>query len=144
MVRSPHRRFLFGPVTTNSRSIGCNGDTIYDTHVHLWRDDGVHLMTPWPPAEPLQRRMATQKGLEPSTSGVTGRRSDQLNYCAVGGRRVWFSPTGWRFRLTPCEVSDMGSIGRGATSVWLRAGIFHSPTLGLFGRATAPLGLGPE
>jgi hypothetical protein len=38
----------------------------------------------------LQRRMATRKGLEPSTSGVTGRRSNQLNYRArqfagVGG-----------------------------------------------------------
>ena len=27
--------------------------------------------------------MATRKGLEPSTSGVTGRRSNQLNYMAV-------------------------------------------------------------
>ena len=26
--------------------------------------------------------MATRKGLEPSTSGVTGRRSNQLNYMA--------------------------------------------------------------
>ena len=31
----------------------------------------------------LQRQMATTKGLEPSTSGVTGRRSNQLNYMAV-------------------------------------------------------------
>ena len=27
--------------------------------------------------------MATRKGLEPSTSGVTGRRSNQLNYRAM-------------------------------------------------------------
>ena len=27
--------------------------------------------------------MATRKGLEPSTSGVTGRRSNQLNYLAI-------------------------------------------------------------
>ena len=34
----------------------------------------------------LQRQMATRKGLEPSTSGVTGRRSNQLNYRAkLGG-----------------------------------------------------------
>ncbi len=33
----------------------------------------------------LQRQMATRKGLEPSTSGVTGRRSNQLNYRAIGG-----------------------------------------------------------
>ena len=29
--------------------------------------------------------MATRKGLEPSTSGVTGRRSNQLNYRAIWG-----------------------------------------------------------
>ena len=27
--------------------------------------------------------MATKKGLEPSTSGVTGRRSNRLNYLAI-------------------------------------------------------------
>ena len=31
----------------------------------------------------LQQRVATTKGLEPSTSGVTGRRSNQLNYLAI-------------------------------------------------------------
>ena len=30
----------------------------------------------------LQQHLATRKGLEPSTSGVTGRRSNQLNYRA--------------------------------------------------------------
>ena len=34
----------------------------------------------------LQQRVATTKGLEPSTSGVTGRRSNQLNYMAVDAR----------------------------------------------------------
>ena len=33
----------------------------------------------------LQQRVATTKGLEPSTSGVTGRRSNQLNYRAIFG-----------------------------------------------------------
>ena len=33
----------------------------------------------------LQQRVATTKGLEPSTSGVTGRRSNQLNYRAIYG-----------------------------------------------------------
>ena len=31
----------------------------------------------------LQQRVATTKGLEPSSSGVTGRRSNQLNYLAI-------------------------------------------------------------
>ena len=36
----------------------------------------------------LQRQMATRKGLEPSTSGVTGRRSNQLNYHATWYRVI--------------------------------------------------------
>ncbi len=33
---------------------------------------------------PLERgMMATEKGLEPSTSGVTGRRSNRLNHSAT-------------------------------------------------------------
>ncbi len=35
----------------------------------------------------LQQQMATTKGLEPSTSGVTGRRSNQLNYLALSRSR---------------------------------------------------------
>ncbi len=35
--------------------------------------------------------MATRKGLEPSTSGVTGRRSNQLNYRAT---KVWWEQQG--------------------------------------------------
>ena len=40
----------------------------------------------------LQRQMATRKGLEPSTSGVTGRRSNQLNYRAIW---CWASYPWW-------------------------------------------------
>ena len=35
------------------------------------------------PTELQRHIMATRKGLEPSTSGVTGRRSNQLNYRAI-------------------------------------------------------------
>ena len=31
----------------------------------------------------MEELLATTKGLEPSTSGVTGRRSNQLNYMAT-------------------------------------------------------------
>ena len=33
--------------------------------------------------EPSTGHVATKKGLEPSTSGVTGRRSNRLNYLAT-------------------------------------------------------------
>ena len=33
--------------------------------------------------------MATKKGLEPSTSGVTGRRSNQLSYLAIAPRSLF-------------------------------------------------------
>ena len=33
--------------------------------------------------------MATRKGLEPSTSGVTGRRSNRLNYRAICNIYMW-------------------------------------------------------
>ena len=43
--------------------------------------------------------MATRKGLEPSTSGVTGRRSNQLNYRAILGSIM--------------NSTELGSPGRG-------------------------------
>ena len=36
-----------------------------------------------------QQQMATKKGLEPSTSGVTGRRSNQLSYLAIAPRPLF-------------------------------------------------------
>ena len=34
-------------------------------------------------SDEISTLLATRKGLEPSTSGVTGRRSNQLNYRAI-------------------------------------------------------------
>ncbi len=50
--------------------------------------------------------MATRKGLEPSTSGVTGRRSNQLNY-----RAIFVSYTlkpGVRRYSAGCTISQIG------------------------------------
>ena len=54
----------------------------------------------------LQRHMvigkvATRKGLEPSTSGVTGRRSNQLNYRATSFTTKMVGTTGLE-PVTPC------------------------------------------
>ena len=70
--------------------------------------------------------MATRKGLEPSTSGVTGRRSNRLSYRAIGrgsrdrthGTRFW-RPLLYQLSYTPisgffrparrrCEISPKG------------------------------------
>ena len=58
---------------------------VFDAFWSCWADSNCR---PHPyqgcalPTE-LQQQMATRKGFEPSTSGVTGRRSNQLNYLAI-------------------------------------------------------------
>ena len=58
---------------------------VFDAFWSCWADSNCR---PHPyqgcalPTE-LQQQMATRKGFEPSTSGVTGRRSNQLNYRAI-------------------------------------------------------------
>ena len=46
--------------------------------------------------------MATRKGLEPSTSAVTGRHSNQLNY-----RAIWWAMTGSNCRHPACKAGAL-------------------------------------
>ena len=48
-------------------------------------------------SDKISTLLATRKGLEPSTSGVTGRRSNQLNY-----RAKWVVGTTGLEPVTPC------------------------------------------
>ena len=49
----------------------------------------------------MKEKVATRKGLEPSTSGVTGRRSNQLNYRATFFTTKMVGTTGLE-PVTPC------------------------------------------
>ena len=55
-------------------------------------------------------KMARETGLEPATSGVTGRRSNQLSYSRV----TRMCPRGTRGELKagPSEVKDVGTFHR--------------------------------
>ena len=51
--------------------------------------------------------MADRTGLEPATSGVTGRHSNQLNYrsaaCSLITERYWWVVQGSNLRPSPCK-----------------------------------------
>ena len=53
-------------------------------------------------ASQAAKKMATRKGLEPSTSSVTGWHSNQLNYCAV-----WWAMTGSNCRHSACKADAL-------------------------------------
>jgi hypothetical protein len=50
--------------------------------------------------------MARATGLEPATSGVTGRHSNQLSYARAG-----VIATVWRFRIAPHRLSRKRAAG---------------------------------
>ena len=50
-----------------------------------------------------EEKVATRKGLEPSTSGVTGRRSNQLNYRARQFRGIQGGQNGGNNRARTCD-----------------------------------------
>ena len=64
---------------------------------HLWcfRTESNHrhgdFQSPALPTELQKHIMATRNGLEPSTSCVTGRRSNQLNYRAISNHLMFAS-----------------------------------------------------
>ena len=60
--------------------IWCPGPELNQRHADF---QSAALPTELPGQISFQRDVATRKGLEPSTSGVTGRRSNQLNYRAT-------------------------------------------------------------
>ena len=51
--------------------------------------------------------MATRRGLEPLTSAVTGRHSNQLNYRAVKSNHLWWAMTGSNCRHLACKASAL-------------------------------------
>ena len=58
--------------------------------------------------------MATRMGLEPTTSAVTGRHSNQLNHRAIGGSYInfcqnkkWWALTGSNRRHSACKADAL-------------------------------------
>ena len=75
--------------------------------------------------------MAEQKGLEPSASGVTGRRYNRLNYCSVEyslPRADWcLHHFSGRCQLLSVTGTPKGSLGQWQEAGWTWAYKWHTP-----------------
>ena len=61
------------------------------------------LLCHWANEAYYKIKMATQKGLEPSTSGVTGQHSNQLSYWAI----IWWKQQGSNLWPSACKADAL-------------------------------------
>ena len=61
----------------------CGAATQIRTGDLILTKDALYRLSYSSKSSAIALNLATRKGLEPSTSGVTGRRSNQLNYRAI-------------------------------------------------------------